>query len=319
MLVQVKNNTLTRDIASSFGISSSCVYSWIKKFSEINFDPEKVGLLLGKRGPKFKNIDERISKLANIISEDCSFTQLGMSRKLANENIHISQSTVCLALKKMEMTRKRLVLISDKKNDPDTIASRHLFAVNYRRYIDSDLLYIDETGFNLHTKRSYGYSPINVPARMTVKANRGRNVTLLALISVNGVLGFKIIDGACNSVKLEEFLSECINNSIFRPNNVLLMDNVNFHKSSNVRTILRQNNINHDYLPVYSPELNPIEEVFSMLKNSYYRLAAPQSFEDIKRNIEVVLDNWFRNSMRFDGFYSHMREYLGKGFIRENF
>lgn len=319
LIVMVNNNTNPSDIASSFDISISSVYNWMNKLGKITFDPEKVGELIGRRGPKHKNVEDRINKLADVISSDCSLTQGGMAKKLLEHNINISQSTVSTTLRAMKISRKRLVLISDKKNDPQTLSSRHTFAVKYRRYSDEDLLYLDETGFNLHSKRSYGYSPINCPARIIVRGNKGKNVTLLALISTRGILGFKIFEGACNSNILEEFFVECIENNIFRPNNIILMDNVNFHKSINIKTLLRENNIYYDYIPIYSPELNPIEEVFGMLKNSYYNLPSPKNFQEIKNNVECVINEWRNNETSFENFYNHMRFYLGKAFMRENF
>ncbi|KAG0426706.1 hypothetical protein DMUE_5953 [Dictyocoela muelleri] len=130
---------------------------------------------------------------------------------------------------------KRKILISDKKNDQETIEQRHFFAVKYRIYSDEDILYLDETGFNLHSKRSYEYSPKNVPARLIVKGNRGQNVTLIIIISKNRILHNKIIKGPCNSVIFKEFFEEIIRLNRINPNNIIVMDNVAFHKTNEIK------------------------------------------------------------------------------------
>ncbi|KAG0438357.1 hypothetical protein DMUE_3142 [Dictyocoela muelleri] len=133
--------------------------------------------------------------LADIISSDCYLTQLGMVKKLSARGMEYSQPSISLLLSKMNISRKRLVSIADKKNDTATSESRHQFSIKYRRYDNDDLLYLDETGFRLHSKRAYEYSPVNLPARITVKANKRRNVSLMCLISVRGNFIAKLLMG----------------------------------------------------------------------------------------------------------------------------
>lgn len=62
-----------------------------------------------------------------------------------------------------------------------------------RRIDDDALIFLDETGFNLHTLMEYGYSREGAPAYITDPGNRGRKISLLCAISVNGVIAHKII------------------------------------------------------------------------------------------------------------------------------
>ncbi|KAG0436089.1 hypothetical protein DMUE_4392 [Dictyocoela muelleri] len=143
-----KNNSSASEIAIALGISKISAYRWIEKLSTIQFDSERVGELIKKRGPKYKINTDRELAIANILSTDCSLTQKGIISKLNENDFRISQPTCSLVLKKMNLTKKRLILISDKKNDPETIEKRHFFAVKYRRYSDENILYLDETGFD---------------------------------------------------------------------------------------------------------------------------------------------------------------------------
>ena len=75
------------------------------------------------------------------------------------------------------------------------------------------MLFIDETGFNLHTVRNYDYSPINTPVNVLVRP-RKRYVSLMAMMSDTGIVHTTIRDHSCDSELLIIFLQESYNNDI---------------------------------------------------------------------------------------------------------
>ena len=87
---------------------------------------------------------------------------------MSNENIIISQSSVCNTLKKLDLSRKRVKKVADKTITPQLIALRRAYSLNLRTIPMDKLFFLDETGFNFHTSRNYGYSPINVPCNSYV-------------------------------------------------------------------------------------------------------------------------------------------------------
>lgn len=102
----------------------------------------------------------------------------------------MSQSKISRTLKEMEITRKRLVRVPSERNSANTILARQVYARALTSISMSKLVYLDETGFNLHFNQSYGYSPKNVKAYMTFPANKGQKISLMAAISINGVVNF---------------------------------------------------------------------------------------------------------------------------------
>lgn len=64
--------------------------------------------------------------------------------------------------------------------------------MNLRNMDKMKLIYIDETGFNIYTSKSYGYSLVNTKAYNTVPANRGRNVSLLCAVSIDGMIAYEL-------------------------------------------------------------------------------------------------------------------------------
>ena len=71
----------------------------------------------------------------------------------------MTQSNISRIFKNNEITRKILVIKSEKVISPNVISLRKVSAAELRQIANSRLLYLDETGFNLHTSAHYGYNP----------------------------------------------------------------------------------------------------------------------------------------------------------------
>ena len=99
------------------------------------------------------------------------------------------------------------------------------------------------------------------------------------------------------------------------------MDNVKFHKTQYIKDFFATNEIHNDYLPSYSPALNPIEEVFSSLKAHYYQIRPrPQRSRDVFDNVRTVIEEMNSDgNLNLNNFYINMRKYLSLAFIGEFF
>jgi hypothetical protein len=75
------------------------------------------------------------------------------------------------------------------------------------RMSDENLIFLDETGFNEHTQRKYGYSLGSTKAFITLLANRNVNKSLMCAISSSGVFGYELITGAYNSNLFINFIN----------------------------------------------------------------------------------------------------------------
>ena len=95
------------------------------------------------------------------------------------------------------------------------IAKRKNFDLKYRGVPDNNLIYLDETGFNLHTSRRFGYSIKNIPTFTLIPANRGRNVSLFAVIFSQKIIHQTIVAGSFNTTLFLDFLQEFSDVQIF--------------------------------------------------------------------------------------------------------
>jgi transposase len=138
----------------------------------------------------------------------------------------------------------------------------------------------------------------------------------MCVIDFNGKVAHKVISGSYNSTLFGEFIDLYLA-PYFRlyPQKILILDNVRFHKSPEILGKLIRYKIRHHFLPAYTPQLNAIEEFFSMLKSRYH--AVRSNFNSINDTIESILDDGF--SIECANFYRHMVSWFEKASQREDF
>lgn len=97
--------------------------------------------------------------------------------------------------------------------------------------------------------------------------NRGKNTTLLASMSVEGIGPSSLaIIGPADAQAFEAYLQRVLLPEL-RPGRIVVMDNLSAHKTEKVREeLVEEAGCELLYLPPYSPDLNPIEEAFSKIK-----------------------------------------------------
>jgi len=91
------------------------------------------------------------------------------------------------------------------------------------------------------------------------------------------------INGECFLLYVEQMLVPCL-----RPGDIVIMDNLGSHKAVAIRAAIRKAGARLLFLPPYSPDLNPIEQVFSKLKH-FMRLAQERSVEAVSKAIAQIL------------------------------
>jgi len=139
------------------------------------------------------------------------------------------------------------------------------------------------------------------------------STTAVCVIDCNGVVAYITRSGAFNSNFLVDFTeTNLIDYFLRHPTKILLMDNVRFHHSPKVKALLTTNNICFKYIPPYSPQLNPIEEFFSMVKARF--VARRHTLQSVDQCLTDVLHGDFGDS--FAGFYRHLSEWIVKALTR---
>ena len=161
------------------------------------------------------------------------------------------------------------------------------------------LVFIDETGFWVGMNRSVARAVKGKRAYQLRSFYRGKKLTMIGAIRQGEVLATKIIEGSMKSDDFLEFVRLTLAPKL-RLGDVVVMDNLNSHHRQEVREIIESVGARVVYLPVYSPEFNPIEMLWSQLK-SFVRKFRTQTISSLIKVIELALTlvhsrfltNWF--------------------------
>ncbi len=135
-------------------------------------------------------------------------------------------------------------------------------------------VFIDESSTHTSLIRLYGWAPQDRRASGSAPRNHGKNTTLVALLTPDGVQEpWLLVERARNTETFEWYIREQVAPHL-RPGQIVVMDNLSAHKMDNlsahkavsIREALVARGCDLLFLPPYSPDFNPIEQAFSKLK-----------------------------------------------------
>jgi transposase len=121
--------------------------------------------------------------------------------------------------------------------------------------------------------RRYGRAPRGQRVDGPVPQGHWKVLTLTAAIRLEGVGGCLSFDGATNAVTFEAYVEHALAPTL-RPGDIVVMDNLPAHKGPEVERLIQAAGAELRYLPAYSPDLNPIEKMFSKMKTVLRKAAA---------------------------------------------
>jgi transposase len=127
------------------------------------------------------------------------------------------------------------------------------------------LVFVDECGTNITLTRLYARAPRGERAFGKAPRNWDKNVTLIAAISAEGMGGAMSVEGATDGAAFEAYLKHFLLPTL-KEGQVVVMDNLQAHKSTRVRKLIESVGASVLFLPPYSPDFSPIEEAFSKIK-----------------------------------------------------
>ncbi|KAF7675932.1 hypothetical protein CDIK_4517, partial [Cucumispora dikerogammari] len=170
------------------------------------------------------------------------------------------------------LTRKRLKKRCSVVNTEDHFERLREYTSAFSRLGGRNILFLNESGFNLHTSINYGYYPIGISPIKHQPASKRHNLFFCAIISRTGIISTKIIDGGYNSEKFGDFLDISANVGAFSNSPILIMDNASIHKTQFILNKLEDYDVEVKILPPYSSDLNPIENCFSIINSRLDRI-----------------------------------------------
>ena len=196
----------------------------------------------------------------------------------------------CGPLSPARGSRSKKSLFAAEQDRPE-IARRRAQWKQYQGCIDPHrLVFIDETWAKTNMTRRHGRAPCGARLVGKVPQGRWRTLTFLAALRCDRIAAPCVIDGPINGQSFRAYVEQFLAPAL-RPGDIVIMDNLGSHKSHAVRQMIRTAGAKLFFLPRYSPDLNPIEQVFAKLKTLPRKLD-PRTTEATWRGIGTLLDHF---------------------------
>ena len=137
----------------------------------------------------------------------------------------------------------------------------------------TDVTFIDESGTQTNMTPRYSRAPRGERAYGSAPRNHDKNTTLVASLSLTGLGAAMTLEGALDGDAFVAYLAAFLVPTLV-PGGIIVMDNLSVHKDKRVRPLIEGAGCTLVYLPAYSPDLTPIEQAFSKIKESLRRAGA---------------------------------------------
>ena len=141
------------------------------------------------------------------------------------------------------------------------------------------LVFFDESGVNTRMARLHGRCPKGERLVDTAPAGAYGTLTLMSAIRLDGVVAPMLLDGPVNAEAFAGYVEKCLVPEL-EPGDILVIDNLPAHKSLRITQAVESAGCVLVYLPPYSPDFNPIENMWSKVK-ALLRKAAARTFDTV--------------------------------------
>jgi transposase len=193
-------------------------------------------------------------------------------------------------------------VVAGERDRPD-IARRRAQWIRYQDRIEPErLVFIDETWTRTNMAPLRGWALRGHRLNAKVPHGRWKTMTFLAALRHDRIDAPWFLEGPIDGESFRIYVENVLVPTL-RPGDIVIIDNLGSHKGKAVRQLIRAAGAKLFFLPKYSPDLNPIEQVFAKLKH-LLRKAAARTIETVCAAIGEVLAaftpqecaNYFRNS-----------------------
>ena len=152
-------------------------------------------------------------------------------------------------------------------------------------------MFLDESSARTNLTRLYGWSGRGERCVDRTPQSHWKTLTLLSAMRLEGVIApaSVVLDGTLNAPTFLGYVQQCLAPAL-RQGDVVVMDNLAAHKVRGVQEAIEQVGASVWYLPPYSPDLNPIEKLWSKVK-AWLRRAVARDFESLLIHIGSALQD----------------------------
>src|SRR3954469_8079732 len=164
--------------------------------------------------------------------------------------------------------------------------------------------FLDQTAPTTAMTRLYGWSPRGERLVDAAPFGHWKTTTVVAGLRASGIIAPFVVDGPMTGAVFRAYVEQVLAPAL-EPGDVVAMDNLSTHKVAGVQEAIRAAGASVLYLPSYSPDLNPIEQLFAKLKALLRKAAARTRdalWETIGSSLEAFMSDECRNYIVNSGY-----------------
>ena len=269
-----------RQIARQFSVSLSCVVRLLQRQRRTgSVQPKPHG------GVPPRKLDAAAeARLRELVRAQPDATLAELRERLG---IPCCLMTIARALQRLRITRKKKTLHAQEQHSPRVQAQRQAFEEKLASVDQSHLVFVDESGANTGMTRTHGRAPRGERVQAAAPA-AWQNVTLLVGLRTAGVVAPLAVPGSVDREIFQTYVEQVLVPEL-HAGDVVVFDNLQPHKNPAVVAAIEAVGARVEPLPVYSPDLTPIEEMFSKTK-AFLRTVAARTTERVIRALGQALD-----------------------------
>ena len=269
----VESGTSCNAAAKQFDVSISFVVKLMQRWKQRGtIKADKYG------GWKKSNLAPHGDRIRALVMENCDITIDELCVLLAAEGIEAKRSTLGDSGRGFPTRRSGSGAESQKKTAhaaeqerPDVAAARATWRNEQPGLIAERLVFLDETWARTNMARRYGRAPRGERVVAAIPHGHWKTTTFIAALRHDRITAPCVFDGPINGASFLAWVQQALVPTL-SAGDIVIMDNLSSHKVAGVHEAIEAVGATPLYLPPYSPDLNPIEQVFAKPRPFYCAL-----------------------------------------------
>ncbi|MCJ2027849.1 IS630 family transposase [Methylobacterium sp. J-043] len=280
----VSEGASRRQAAERFGVSPASAIRWQESF-------EREGRVAAKPqggDRRSQHVEAHADLILRLRAEQPTLILSELRALLAERGIATSESGLSRFFRRHPVTPQKNTPHAAEQQRPDVRAEREDWFEAQDELDPERLVFLDETATTTNMVRRYGWAARGERCRVAVPHGHWRTTTVTAALRTSGVVATALFDGATNGERFRAYVTATLV-PLLKRGDTVIMDNLAAHKVAGVREAIQAVGAKLLYLPPYSLDLNPIEQIFAKLKGNL-RKAAARTLPDLKAAIRSAFD-----------------------------
>jgi len=240
-------------------------------------------------GHKRRALAEHEDKVRALVAAQPDLTITALWKKLTALEIKVSRSAVGRFLLHLKLTYKKTLRAAEQER-PDVQAARAAWREMQQGFDPKKLVFIDETWASTNMTPRHGRCERGKRLLAYTPFGRWKTTTFAAALRCDRITAPCVFDGPINGATFLAYVEQALVPTL-SPGDIVVMDNLGSHKVAGVREAIEAAGATRSFLPAYSPDLDPIEQVFAKLKNTLRKMAH-RTVDALWEGIGIALDEF---------------------------